>query len=66
MMIHPEVVYTTPYTQVADALFYLTCMSVLRALYLRLMQADILHLFETFLKGNSLIAAAGVKVQCFP
>lgn len=48
MMIHPEVVYTMSYTQMADALFYLTCMSVLRALYLRLMQADIVHLFETF------------------
>lgn len=40
MMIHPEVVYTVLYTQMADALFYLTCMSFLRALYLRLMQAD--------------------------
>lgn len=48
MMIHPEVVYTMSYTQMADALFCLTCMSVLRALYLRLMQADIVHLFETF------------------
>lgn len=66
MMIHPEVAYTMSYTQMADALFYLTCVSVLRALYQRLMQADIVHLFETFLKGNSLIAAVGVKVQCLP
>lgn len=61
-MIHPEVVRI----QMADALFYLTCMSVLRALYLRLMQADIVHLFEPFLKGSSLMAAARVKVQYFP
>jgi len=65
MMIHPEVVYTVSCSQMADAVFYLSCMSVLRDLYLRLLQADIAHLLETFLKGNSLVAVAGVKGQCF-